>query len=128
MQDCSLYLGKANLMQKIRKRGPQSNEILGQKFQWIYHLGKVALVKILEGTLHTGNEIKKKSNLHYTLCITPKGVTNGGAHLRSLASGLHSSEETSQRWRHCADWTSPEIKPQTMRTDSMRLTTELIGR
>ena len=51
MQDCSLYLGKANLMQKICKRGPQSNEIFGQKFQWIYHLGKFALVKILEGTL-----------------------------------------------------------------------------
>ena len=27
MQDCSLYLGKANLMQKNSKRGPQSSEI-----------------------------------------------------------------------------------------------------
>ena len=33
MQDSGLYLGKANLMQKIRKRGPQSSEIFGQKFQ-----------------------------------------------------------------------------------------------
>ena len=33
MQDCSLYLGKANLMQKICKRGPQSSGIFGQKFQ-----------------------------------------------------------------------------------------------
>ena len=33
IQDCSLYLGKANLMQKICKRGPQSSEIFGQKFQ-----------------------------------------------------------------------------------------------
>ena len=33
MQDCSLYLGKANLAQKIYKRGPQSSEIFGQKFQ-----------------------------------------------------------------------------------------------
>ena len=33
MQDCSLYLGKANLMQKICKRGPQSSEIFEQKFQ-----------------------------------------------------------------------------------------------
>ena len=33
MQDCSLYLEKANLMQKICKRGPQSTEILEQKFQ-----------------------------------------------------------------------------------------------
>ena len=32
MQDCSLYHGKANLMQKICERGPQSSEIFGQKF------------------------------------------------------------------------------------------------
>ena len=54
MQDCSLYLWKAKLLQKICKRGPQgpqSSEMLGQKFQWIFHLGKFALVKILEGTL-----------------------------------------------------------------------------
>ena len=51
MQDCSLYLEKANLMQKICKRDPQSSEMLGQKFQWNYHLGKFALVQILEGTL-----------------------------------------------------------------------------
>ena len=41
----------------------------------------------------------KKSNLHYTRGITPKRVTSGGAHLRGLAPGLHSSEGTSQRWR-----------------------------
>ena len=29
----SLYLGKANLMQKICKKGPQSGEKFGQKFQ-----------------------------------------------------------------------------------------------
>ena len=33
MQDCSLYLGKASLMQKVCKRCPQSSEIFGQKFQ-----------------------------------------------------------------------------------------------
>ena len=33
MQDCSMYLVKANLMQKNCKRGPQSSEIFGQKFQ-----------------------------------------------------------------------------------------------
>ena len=44
MQDCSLYLGKANLMQKICEKGPQRSEIFGQKFQWIYHLGKFAPV------------------------------------------------------------------------------------
>ena len=46
-----LYLGKANSMQKFCKRGPQSSETFGQKFEWIYYLGKFALVKILEGTL-----------------------------------------------------------------------------
>ena len=44
-----------------------------------------------------------KSNLHYTRGITPKRVTSGGAHLRGLAPGLHSSEETSQRWRTVGD-------------------------
>ena len=48
---CSLYLGKANLTQKVCKNGLQSNEIFGQKFHGIYQLGKFALVKILEGTL-----------------------------------------------------------------------------
>ena len=42
---------------------------------------------------------KKKSNLHYTRDITPKRVPSGGAHLRGLVPGQHSSEETSQRWR-----------------------------
>ena len=39
-----------------------------------------------------------QKNLHYTRGITPKHVTSGGIHLRDLASGQHSSEETSQRW------------------------------
>ena len=44
-----------------------------------------------------------KSNLHYTRRNTPKRVTSCGAHLRGLAPGLHSSEETSQRWRVVGD-------------------------
>ena len=51
MQDCSLYLVKTNSMQKVCKKSPQSSKILGLKFQRIYHLGKFALVRILEGTL-----------------------------------------------------------------------------
>ena len=43
--------------------------------------------------------IKIKSNLHYTRRITPKRVMSCGAHLRGLAPGQHSSEETSQWWR-----------------------------
>ena len=66
--------------------------------------------------------INIKSNLHYTRRITPKRVTSCGAHLRGLAPGQHSSEETSQR---CADLTGPGIEPQTSQTDSVRLATEL---
>ena len=74
------------------------------------------------------NLIQKKSNLHYTRRITPKRVTSSGAHLRGLPPGQHSSEESSQRWRvvgDIADLTGPEFKPQTSRTDSVRLATEL---
>ena len=52
-----------------------------------------------ESTLYTAS----KSNFHYTRGITPKRVTSSGAHLRGLAPGLHSSEETSQRWRAVGD-------------------------
>ena len=59
------------------------------------------------GNRHGCNIFKKrltiKSNLHYTRRITPKRVTSCGAHLRGLAPGLHSSEETSQRWRVVGD-------------------------
>ena len=36
-----------------------------------------------------------KSILHYSHGITPKRVTSGGAHLRGLAPGQHSSERRS---------------------------------
>ena len=45
------------------------------------------------------SKFKIKSILHYTHVIAPKRVTNGDARLRGLSPGLHSSEETSQRWR-----------------------------
>ena len=44
-----------------------------------------------------------KSNLRYIRGITPKRVTCGGVHLRGLEPGLHSSEETTQRWRTVDD-------------------------
>ena len=50
-----------------------------------------------------GFKFKIKSNLHYTRRIAPKRVTSCGAHLRGLAPGLLSSEETSQRWRAVGD-------------------------
>ena len=60
-----------------------------------------------------------KPNLHYTRDSSPKRVTSGGAHLRGLAPKRHSSEETSKRWRHCADLTDPKFEPQISRTDSV---------
>ena len=63
----------------------------------------------------------------YTRGVSPKRVTSGGGPIRGLAPGLHSPEETSQRWRtvgdKCADWTGPGIEPQTSRTDSVRSAT-----
>ena len=53
-----------------------------------------------------------------------------GAHLRGLAPGQHSSEESSQRWRvvgDTVDLTGPGTEPQTSRTDSVRLATELLA-
>ena len=46
---------------------------------------------------------KIQSNRHYTRRNTLKRVTSCDVHLRSLAPGLHSSEETSQRWRVFGD-------------------------
>ena len=72
-----------------------------------------------------------KVNLNYTHGITPKRVKSGGAHLRSLAPGQHSSGESSQRWRAVGDTVSnlkvPGFEPQTSRTDSNVLITELTG-
>ena len=44
----------------------------------------------------------KKSSLHYTRDITPKRSSSGGAHLRGLAPGQHSSEKMSRRCRAVA--------------------------
>ena len=47
---------------------------------------------------YSNDYISQKSNLHYTRgSSTPKSVTSDGTHLRGLAPGQHSSEETS--WR-----------------------------
>ena len=73
------------------------------------------------------NSFNKKSNLYYTRGVTPKRVTIGGIHLRGLAPGQHSSEETSQRWRVVGDTlfdlTGPGIEPSTSLTESDVLTT-----
>ena len=62
------------------------------------------------------SEYLKKSNLHYTRCITPKLVT----HVRVLAPGQHSSKETSQRavGNTVSHLIGPAIESKTFRTDS----------
>ena len=62
---------------------------------------KLALLQVFYALYRPVNAKKNcfvrqiKSNLYSTRGITPKCVTSGGAHLRGLAPGLHSSEETS---------------------------------
>ena len=61
-----------------------------------------------------------------------KHVTSDGARILGIASGQHSSEETSQRLRAVgdtvADLTVPVVQPQISRTDCNVLTTELTSR
>ena len=63
-----------------------------------------------------------KSNLHYTHGITRKRVTSGGAHLRGLARGQHSSKKTSLRCRvvedTVSDLTDLGMESKTFRADS----------
>ena len=78
------------------------------------------------------SSFQKNLNLYYTCRMTPKRVTSGGAHLRGLAPGQHSSEETSRRWwaidDTVSDLTSLGIEPQTSRSDSNILPSELTRR
>ena len=49
--------------------------------------------------------------------------------LSACATQLRRNVATvASRWRNCVDLTGPEIEPQTSRTDSVRLATELTGR
>ena len=81
--------------------------LLDNKLTWHYHIEKVR-TKVIEGiwAIARLKNLKSKSNLHYTRRITPKRVTSCGAHLRGLAPGQHSSEETSQQWRVVGDTVS----------------------
>ena len=46
---------------------------------------------------------KIKSSSYYPRSITPKRVTSGRTHLRDLAPGPHSPEETLQQWQAVGD-------------------------
>ena len=66
--------------------------------------------------------LNQKTNLHHTRSITPMRVTSSEVHLRGLASGQHSFNEISQRWRAAGDTvldlTSLGTKPQTSHTNN----------
>ena len=66
----------------------------------------VSRVELSVRVLRIDHEVLKKNNLYCIRGITPKRVTSGGAHLRGLAPGQHSSEETSLRWRAVDDTVS----------------------
>ena len=92
---------------------------------------KSNLVLLVVGLLIKKKNLKAhqdiKSNLHYARGITPRRVTNGGAHFSSLAPGQNSSQETFQRWRAvgdtASDLTDSKIKPHISRTDGDVLNT-----
>ena len=45
--------------------------------------------------------------------------------LSAWATQLRNVATVASRWRHCVDLSGPEIEPQTYRTESVRLATEL---
>ena len=66
-------------------------------------------------------KLSKKSNLHLTRELTPKPVTNSGAHLRGLAPRQHNCAQRRNGGRPLAalfDLTSPGFEPLASRTDS----------
>ena len=71
---------------------------------------------------------------HPALPVTPKCLTSGGAHLRGLAPGQHSSEKRCSGGESLAsgdtvfDLTGQRIEPKISRIDSNVITTELPGR
>ena len=75
-------------------------------------------------------QIKIKSSL-YSPNYAEACNEFAGPNLRGLAPGLHTTQlrknvaTVASRWRHCVDLTGPGIEPQTSRTDSVRVATEL---
>ena len=82
---------------------------------------KFYLQSFAENRLFKFTENFQQSNFYYTRGITPKRVTSGGPN-SGLASGQHSSEETSQWWRAdddtVSDSTCQGTEPQASHTDN----------
>ena len=95
----------------VAEKQPSSGKALTETIKevWVKKISREYCMSLIASmprrlkAVVTVQGIKIKSNLHYTRRITPKRVTSCGAHLRGLAPGLHSSEETPQRWRVVGD-------------------------
>ena len=79
------------------------------------------------------SDVPKTFGIPCTRGITPKCVMSGGAHVRGLAPGQHSSEETPQQWRAVgdivSDLTGRESNPRcpaTMATELLDLFLHLL--
>ena len=75
--------------------------------------------------LNNQNQIKSSlySPYYAEACNELRGPS---PRLSAWATQLRRNVATvASRWRHCADLTGPGIEPQTSRTDSVRLATEL---
>ena len=73
------------------------------------------------------NESKIKSSLYSRYYAEACNEWRGSSlRLSAWATQLRRNvAAVASRWRHCADLTGPEIEPQTSRTESVRLATEL---
>ena len=71
---------------------------------------------------------QKSNQIFIILSLSRRSVWR--AHLRGIASGQHSSEETSQRWRHCVQFDrrgNPPPPPPPPAPIAMCFTAEPIG-
>ena len=78
-------------------------------------------------TRERSNQIKIKSSLYSPYYAEACNELRGPSpRLSAWATQLRRNVATvASRWRHCVDLTGPKIEPQTSRTDSVLLTTEL---
>ena len=78
----------------------------------------------------TIRQIKIKSSLYSPYYAEACNEWRGPSpRLSAWATQLRKNVATvASRWRHCVNLTGPGIEPQTSRTDSVRLATELTGR
>ena len=91
---------------------------------------QVCLLKINQTMCYTSNQnqifIIGYSPYYAEACNEWRGPS---PRLSAWATQLQRNVVTvTSRWRHCVDLTGPVIEPQTSRTNSVRLATEVTGR